>query len=74
MRFRVFKRVGIVLAAGAMVLAATGCNKLLYGTNSISIATGWLLGSAFTAGNVERVCYENGVLIDCADLPADLGQ
>lgn len=26
------------------------------------------------AATLERQCYQNGVLIDCADLPADLGQ
>lgn len=67
-------QVGIIVTVVALGALSTGCNRLLYGTNALSGITGWLLGSVVTATNTDRVCYENGVVIDCASLPADLGQ
>ncbi|MGD8452286.1 MAG: hypothetical protein PVJ57_10750 [Phycisphaerae bacterium] len=73
MRRGTLLRVGGIVVAGALFIGGTGCRELLIGTNIASVATGWLLGNLTTSGNVERVCYQNGVLIDCADLPEDLG-
>lgn len=65
---------GSVLVAAALLVTTTGCSEFFIFSNAASMVTGWLLGSQAAAGNVERQCYQNGVLIDCADLPADLDQ
>ncbi len=67
-------KLGTVLVAIALLAATAGCDRILWGSSAASAFTGWLLGSTATAGNVERQCYQNGVLIDCAELPADLAQ
>lgn len=67
-------KVATILLGLVLLLASTGCNRLLYATNAVSTATGWLFGGLATASNAEYQCYQNGVLIDCADLPSDLGQ
>lgn len=74
MKRRALVKLGPSLLDAAPLIASTDCSRLLYGTNAASAAAGWLLRSASTAGNIERLCYQNGVLIDCADLAADLGQ
>lgn len=65
---------GNVLVAATLLIATAGCNEFFIFSNAASVVTGWLLGGQAAANNVERQCYQNGVLIDCADLPADLGQ
>lgn len=74
MRRSIWRTLGVACIAAALLTASTGCNKTLVGTHAASTVVGWLLGNAFGTGNVERQCFQNGVLIDCADLPADLGQ
>ena len=74
MRLKTFARIGTVLIVLVVLISTSGCNRLLLGTNAVSFVGGWMFGNAFGASNVERLCYENGVLIDCADLPDDLGQ
>lgn len=67
-------RLAVLLLVVVFLLPSVGCNRVLLGTNTVSVVAGWLLGSVATSSSVERLCYQNGELIDCADLPADLGQ
>ncbi|MBN2447965.1 MAG: hypothetical protein JXO22_14635 [Phycisphaerae bacterium] len=67
-------KLGVVLLAVVLLVAGTGCDSILLASHSASFAAGWLVGNLTAATTVERQCYENGVLIDCANLPADLGQ
>jgi hypothetical protein len=55
--------------ASALLIGLAGCD-LLVGSNVTSFTVGYLLGSA-NAGN-QMTCYQNGELINCADVPADL--
>ncbi len=66
--------IGAVIAAAGLFLASTGCTKLLYLSTGTSFVSGLLLGNNLTLTSVEQTCYQNGVLINCADLPEDLGQ
>ena len=74
MKTRFITRVGILALLSALLVPSLGCNLRLWGSNTGSLITGWLLGSVANASGAEHLCYENGVLIDCADLPADLGE
>lgn len=67
-------RLGVVLVAITLLAATAGCIPLRLGPNTASFLTGWVLGGAATALTVDRQCYQNGVLIDCATLPANLGE
>lgn len=74
MKHKTSAKLGIILIMIAFTIAGTGCDRLFWGSNALSSATGWLFGSIWTAANLETQCYQNGVRIDCADLPADLGK
>ncbi len=74
MKRQTVAKLGTILILIALMVTTTGCNQLLWGTNTVSAVAGWLVGSYLNTGGTERLCYQNGVLIDCADLPADLGQ
>jgi hypothetical protein len=64
-------KLGTIVMIAGLCAASVGCNRLLWSTNAVSAAVSWLLGSA-ASGNVTTQCYQNGVLIDCSELPADL--
>lgn len=68
-----FRIVGALLGLG-LVATSTGCTEWLAISHVGSLSAGWLLRDVTMPTTVERECYENGVLVDCADLPADLGQ
>jgi len=40
----------------------------------MSFGVGWLPRDLTVPSTVERGCYPNGVLVDCANLPDNLGQ
>ena len=65
-------RLGMMLVAGALLIGGSGCNELLARTNIGSFLTGLAFGNFISAGSVETLCYQNGVLIDCAALPENL--
>lgn len=53
----------------ALTLGLTGCGQRELLT-AISFGTGWLV-RGLTGMNVETLCYRNGVLVDCSQLPAE---
>ena len=67
-------RVAVLLAAMFLFGSSTGCTRWLLGPHLASFGAGWLLRDAATTTTTERVCYHNGVLVDCSELPSDLGQ
>ena len=66
-------KIGAIAVAAGLLLASTGCNKKLTLNNGFYFVSGLLIGNVFTPTSTEQTCYENGVLVDCADLPEDLG-
>lgn len=64
--------------AATLALSATGCTEWFAASHAASFGVGWLLGSqsaTLTAGaTVDRVCYENGVIVDCSSLPIEAAQ
>lgn len=67
-------RVTVMLLATVLISTSTGCIKWLSFSDLVSFGAGWVLRDVTMPSNVERQCYQNGVLIDCADLPTELGQ
>ena len=66
----IIKRRMVVTVLIALLLAGTaGCTEWLLATSVGSFAAGYLVGSSIGG---ETTCYHNGVLIDCADMPAEL--
>ena len=64
----------IALAVAAITIGASvGCHERILAANLLTMGAGWLLRDVTLTTTIERECYENGVLIDCADLPEDLG-
>ena len=69
-----FSRLGVVLMAAVLLTIGSGCDSVLLASHGVSFAAGWLVGNMTAPTTVERQCYQDGVLIDCANLPANLGQ
>ncbi len=72
MRRNFFVRAVVLTLAAATVGASTGCHERIAAANLITLGAGWLLRDVTLTSSVERACYQNGVLIDCADLPEGL--
>ena len=53
-------------------LAATGCEPIWAVTNTVFLAAGWIANGLAVNASPGITCYRNGVLIDCADVPAEL--
>ena len=70
----------VVLLMIGFLGITTGCNEKLALSNGITLVNqaafgiGWALGSINAPTTTERLCYQNGVQIDCADLPEEFGQ
>lgn len=62
------------LMAVALLGTTTGCKEWLLGSHLASFGAGWALRDLTMPTTTETLCYRSGVLIDCADLPADLGE
>ena len=67
-------KIGAVLLAAGLLVASTGCTKKFELVNGISFFSGLMVGINFAPTTVEQTCYENGVLVDCSELPENLGQ
>lgn len=52
----------------------TGCSEGIRAVSSVSFGLGWFIRNITASSTTEEVCYQNGVLIDCSELPEDLGQ
>jgi hypothetical protein len=69
------KRAGRIVA-GVLVLTipllVTGCEPIWTAVSSVSFAAGWVARGLALPTSPEPTCYRNGVLIDCAEVPADL--
>lgn len=62
-------RVAVVLLFGVLLGTSTGCFEWLAVSNAVSFGAGWLLRDVTIPTTVQRECYQNGVLVDCATLP-----
>jgi hypothetical protein len=67
-------RVAVLVLVGVLLGTNTGCLEWLAVTNVVSFSAGWLLRDLTIPTTVQRECYQNGVLVDCATLPDNLGQ
>jgi hypothetical protein len=67
-------RAAVVLLAVLLVAASAGCTEWLAASHLASFGAGWVLRGMSMPVTVERECYLNGTLVDCATLPDDLGQ
>ena len=66
-------RVGVVFLLAALALAGSGCVPVFWPGDVVAFAAGWLArGAVPMASSTEITCYRNGVLIDCAEVPAEL--
>lgn len=74
MKRDMMRKVATLLIGAALLAGTAGCERILLGGQVVSFIAGWALGGATTPTTVERECYQNGVQIDCADLPANIGQ
>ncbi len=63
-----------LLAAGLLLGASTGCTPWALVSNLASLGVGWALRDVTATTTTERQCYHNGVPVDCAELPSDLGE
>jgi hypothetical protein len=61
----------VVTGFVGLALLAVGCRPWTV-TTSAGIGLGWLLGYNVAQTQTGTQCFQNGVQIDCADLPADL--
>lgn len=61
-----------VVATVGLLLPCLGCARALI-SGGTALVAGLLLGNK-NLTSVSQECYENGVLIDCADLPDGLNQ
>ena len=64
-------RIVAVALASALLIGLAGCGLLLT-SNAASFTAGYLLGSATVNTQPQTTCYQNGVVIDCANVPAEL--
>ena len=66
-------RVATVCLLATLALAASGCVSVFWPGDVVAFAAGWLArGAVPVASSTEITCYRNGVLIDCAEVPAEL--
>jgi hypothetical protein len=49
------------------LITASGC-EILSTSTALSFSAGWYLGRTTTPTQTHTQCYENGTLIDCANL------
>ena len=60
----------LVLIVGLMLLVCgTGCDRVARLINVASFSAGWLVGQLTVPTTTETVCYRNGELIDCSEVP-----
>jgi hypothetical protein len=69
MQRRITTWLAATLAAVALLGATTGCNEWLVGTHAASFGAGWLLRDVTMPATTETVCYQNGELVDCSEIP-----
>lgn len=62
------RSVAFLLAAG-LVAMSSGCAEWLALSSFVSFGAGWLVRDATIQTHVIRECYQNGVQVDCDDLP-----
>jgi hypothetical protein len=63
--------IATVLVLAALLFSSSGCAEVLWAANVVSLATGWLT-RGLVPPMAEFTCYRNGVLVNCADVPAEL--
>ena len=62
-------RILILLVAFTLLATGTGCDRTFRLANLASFSAGWLVGQLTTPITIDTVCYRNGELIDCSELP-----
>lgn len=65
-------RILMIILAVLLLGTSAGCVEALFVTHAGALGLGWLLGSVNAPTTVDRECFLNGELVDCATLPDDL--
>ncbi len=72
MMHRTVRTTAAVLVSAILLGLAMGCTPLWLASNAASFAAGWLAHDvSMLANGGDLTCYRNGVLTDCATLPAE---
>jgi hypothetical protein len=61
------------LVAAVLLGASTGCTQWLVVSNLVSLGSGWLLRDLTMTTTTDTLCYRNGALVDCSELPIQSG-
>lgn len=62
-----YRSAAALLAFGALATCG-GCSRWFATANALSFGAGWFLRDLTMQTVVERECYVNGELVDCADV------
>lgn len=74
MRYGLRTRAVLLVMLAALGVTGVGCVEWLAASNLYSFVAGWELRGLTLPVTTERQCFQNGVEVDCATLPANLGQ
>lgn len=67
-------RIAALVSAAPLIVMSAGCLEWLMASHLASFGAGRLLRDMTTVTTTERVCYQNGLEVDCATLPDGVTQ
>lgn len=59
----------ILIGALTLLASGAGCNRVSRLMSVASFSAGWLVGHLTAPSTTDTVCYRNGELLDCSELP-----
>jgi hypothetical protein len=74
MKHGIVIRLTASLFASVLLGASTGCTPWLAVSNLVSLGSGWLLRDLTMTTATDTLCYRNGALVDCSELPIQSGR
>lgn len=63
------KQAVVFAITASLAILSTGCERW---QGAVAAGIGWIAGAASVPTRTETTCFQNGVPIDCADLPSSV--